>query len=80
MTRNDFVRDLKATKPCECGKRMILTETELVYMSDPPQYPLRWQCFGCGSTDADAPVFRPFKSHMPTNEQRWRAAQSESSE
>lgn len=78
MTRKDVVRDIKATKPCECGRVMILQQPDTVYLFDPPKYPLQWVCYGCGSVDTNAPVFVPYPRHNPTDLQRWRLANKES--
>lgn len=39
------------TKPCECGKLMILRGTGHILTSYPPQYPQVWYCGGCDRTE-----------------------------
>ena len=45
------------TKPCECGKNMILRGTGRVLTTYPPQYPMDWFCAGCGARTV-GPVIR----------------------
>lgn len=39
------------TKPCSCGKKMLLVDTGVCYPSYPAQYPQEWHC-GCGRREA----------------------------
>lgn len=43
---------LKAnTKPCQCGKRMILRTTDQILLSYPGRMKEEWWCGGCGQTE-----------------------------
>lgn len=44
------------TKPCQCGKKMILISTGIVLTCYPPIYPRIWWCGGCGAKEEGTPV------------------------
>lgn len=39
------------TKPCECGKRMILRDSRLVILTHPAKVRSYWWCGQCGRTE-----------------------------
>ena len=56
------------TRPCDCGKLMVLETANIVLTTIPPQTPTLWRCYGCGSAISDGTKFLP----MPeTDRERW---------
>ncbi len=41
------VDGMESTRPCNCGKLMILEGLGFALSSNPPQVPTRWHCYGC---------------------------------
>lgn len=39
---------LRETKPCKCGKKMILISSGTILFTYPAQHPQEWFCDGCG--------------------------------
>jgi len=65
------------TKPCECGKKMILRRLNHVLATYPPQYPQEWWCGGCGRTE-NGPTLRGMtKEEMDMKE--WESQQNDQS-
>jgi hypothetical protein len=68
MHLDDAVR---ATKPCSCGKQMILEiDTTNALLSYPLQMHSNWVCYGC-NTSEKGPIVRQ-RSNEEINEARWR--------
>lgn len=60
------------TKPCGCGRKMILIDKPFALTTYPPQYPREWWCGGCGAT-APAPNYVPPTMHE-INQGKWEEA------
>lgn len=65
----------EVTKPCECGKRMILVETGLVLASIPERYVREWWCGGCGRKETAPP--RVAENKDAVEYRRWESANRE---
>lgn len=63
------------TKPCDCGKKMILVHTGEIHLTDPAQFPQEWWCGGCGKTEP-GPTCRG-KTDDELRMEQWRAANPE---
>lgn len=62
------------TKPCGCGKKMILVALEGQLLTYPPQQSQAWWCYGCGAQES-GPTIR-YETKKEANRKRWEAAQT----
>lgn len=60
------------TKPCQCGKKMILIPTGIVLTAYPPQYPHIWWC-KCGNEEFYGNISGATQGDV--TEQMWELAQ-----
>ncbi len=57
------------TRPCGCGKKMILVSTGITLTSYPAQHPTLWKCYGCGAAEK-GPIFQEQTTEQ-AQRQRW---------
>ncbi len=60
------------TKPCQCGKKMILRKTGMCLTTYPAQYPTYWFCAGCGTRE-EGPTLRD-KTDLEIETEAWEEA------
>ena len=60
------------TRPCPCGKKMILEFTGVCLTSLPIQYPTKWKCWGCLREDPGPTIVKRTADQLSM--ERWREA------
>jgi len=58
--------------PC-CGKIMVEDTGSIIYPTNPPQYDLKYRCFGCGYTENTGRVYA--KTRQEKLEEDWKRRQ-----
>lgn len=66
---------MSRTKPCECGKQMILEPTGKALLVDPPMQQQNWRCFGCGAIKS-GPVLKS-KTQEQLSRELWEQEQDD---
>jgi hypothetical protein len=64
------VDGMESTRPCFCGKVMILENVGFVLPTHPPQVPTRWHCYGCHQTLKGPTLVE----RNTSDEERWKLA------
>lgn len=62
------------TRPCVCGKKLVLFHSGVDYIADPVIYLTEWRCYGCGAMSPGKSITG--KSNEEQNRKSWEEMQS----